>query len=112
MFQPLDRFEHLADLVRLCHALGILNVDSRVALPGHLVNAVARTSLPWLPEIVIANPTQVAEANPTWIAPHLIDNRVNTAHLNDTIIDTIVNPSSSYAQQDDNAPYLRRGHAG
>jgi hypothetical protein len=81
MFHPLDRFQDLLDLVCLGFALGILNVDPRIALPRGLVASVARALLPGSAEVVITHATEVGKTDAHRIPSHPFNQVTNLRHM-------------------------------
>ena len=68
------------DLIGLCFASVILNVDARIALPRGLVDSVTCARLPRLSETFLADLTKVVEANPLRVLPHQFDDIVYRSH--------------------------------
>jgi len=62
--QSLYGFEHLPDLIRFRHAFIILNVDTRITLPGSFVNPMAAARLPGFAKVIIADFAQVIKTDP------------------------------------------------
>jgi len=58
-------------MIRFGHTFVVLDIDSWVTLPGHPVNAMTGASLPWSPEVVVTNTTEVFEAYSSGIVSHL-----------------------------------------
>ena len=58
----------------------ILDIDSRVSLPGRFVDAVATALLSSLTKVKIAHFTQVSKANSLWISPHFSNGVLNPDH--------------------------------
>jgi hypothetical protein len=71
----------LPHLICFGHALVILNVDTRVSLPGHFVDAVAAAYLASFPKVEIAHTAQVSEANPFGVSPHLVYDVSDLGHV-------------------------------
>jgi hypothetical protein len=83
--QQIDCFKNLPDLVCLCLAFVVLNIDSRIAGPGRSINIV--TSLyARFPEVVVTDYTKLLETNTLRILPHRFDYFLNSLHVPDGII--------------------------
>jgi hypothetical protein len=93
LLQPFDCLQHLSDLIVLGRSFIILNIDSRITLPGCFINPVAAAGLPWFAEQGIANFAKVRKPYCLWIASHLGDNGIDIHHSPcDINIDTVLNP--------------------
>jgi hypothetical protein len=75
--QPLDRSQDLLDLIGFGFALGILNIDPRVSLPGRFVDPMARAALARFAEVVIADTAGFRKPDSFGITPHQSDKVVN-----------------------------------
>ncbi|KAF0107661.1 MAG: hypothetical protein FD146_1695 [Anaerolineaceae bacterium] len=78
--QAFNRFQHLFYLICLCHSFIILDIDSRVALPGCFVDSVTTAFLPSLTKEGIAHFAKVLETYPFGIASHFSNEIVNLCH--------------------------------
>lgn len=70
MLDPVDGAKDLTHLVDLGFTSVVLNVDTRVALPRCLVDAVARAALAGSAEEVVTDAAQVGEADAAWVVAH------------------------------------------
>jgi hypothetical protein len=73
VLQSIDGFQHLPYLIYFCFTLIILNIHTRIALPGRLINPMTAAALPWFTKVMIANLAQVIEPYALGIKPHLRD---------------------------------------
>ena len=81
MLQPRDSSEYLSHLVCLGHPFVILDIYTRIALPGHTVDAVAGALLPCRPEVAIALPAQVRKPYSPRVGSHLPQNVIDAGHI-------------------------------
>ena len=71
-FQLLDSFQYLLHLILLRFTiLSLLDVHSRISLPGSLVHSVAGALLPALAEVFVTYFAKIIESNITWNPLHL-----------------------------------------
>ncbi len=63
----------------------ILNVNTRISLPGRRVDPMTAARLPCLAEVEITDPAELAKANRAWVAVHLRDKLLNLCHVHNSI---------------------------
>jgi len=76
-----DCLQHLFDLVRFREAFLLLDVDPGIARPGHPIDPMTGPALPRRSEVSVAYGTQVAETNPSGVAPHGFQDLRDSPHL-------------------------------
>ena len=79
--QSFNRLQYLFDLIRLCHAFVVLNVDTRVALPRSFVNSVTAPILARFSKIVFANFREILKADSFWVPFHINNNVCDFRHM-------------------------------
>jgi hypothetical protein len=81
MLPPRNRSEYLSYLIRLGHAFVVLDIHARIALPRQAVEAMTGAALACDPEVAIAHPAKIREANSLGIASHLSQNIPDACHI-------------------------------
>ena len=89
--QAFNRFQHLFYLICFCHSFIILDIDSRVALPGRFIDSVTTAFLPRLTKKGIAYFAKILKTNPFGIASHFSDDVFNLCHVD--MIPLLILPS-------------------
>jgi hypothetical protein len=79
--QSFNSQKRLFHLVCFGLSFSILNVDSRVARPGHFVNSMAAPALTGLPEKMIAYLAQIVKSDTAGIPSHLSKDVFDVRHL-------------------------------
>ena len=83
----------VANIVKAVLAL-VLNIYSRISMPGSFVNSVTAGTFAWLPKEMITNLAQIAETNSLWVSFHIRYYFFDFSHI------TIVSLSISLSRGD------------